>query len=76
MYKGKAISIADGGTFREDSWDRPGGGGGRARVLNGNHIEKGGVNFSAVYGELPPAAAKSREVNPEETGFHLSRLHV
>ncbi|MFT5999646.1 MAG: coproporphyrinogen III oxidase, partial [Neolewinella sp.] len=46
-----AISIADGGTFREDSWDRPGGGGGRARVLNGNHIEKGGVNFSAVYGE-------------------------
>jgi coproporphyrinogen III oxidase len=71
-----AISIADGGTFREDSWDRPGGGGGRARVLNGNHIEKGGVNFSAVYGELPPAAAKSLEVNPEETGFYATGVSI
>ncbi|MEL7160104.1 MAG: coproporphyrinogen III oxidase, partial [Bacteroidota bacterium] len=40
-----ALAAADGGTFREDEWERPGGGGGRARVLNGHHIEKGGVNF-------------------------------
>lgn len=40
--------------FAEDSWERPGGGGGRSRVIkNGNIIEKGGVNFSAVYGETP-----------------------
>lgn len=39
--------------FQEDSWQRPGGGGGHTRVIqNGNAFEKGGVNFSAVHGEL------------------------
>ena len=41
-------------TFEEDLWSRPGGGGGRTRVIqNGNVFEKGGVNFSAVEGVLP-----------------------
>ncbi len=49
-----------GGTFREDSWERPGGGGGRSRVIEeGEVFEKGGVNFSEVYGELSPEFAKS-----------------
>ena len=40
--------------FREDIWERPEGGGGRTRVIeNGNVIEKGGVNISAVHGKLP-----------------------
>lgn len=40
--------------FQEDIWKRPEGGGGRTRVIeNGNVFEKGGVNISAVYGELP-----------------------
>lgn len=40
--------------FEEDLWDREGGGGGRTRIIqNGNLIEKGGVNFSAVHGSLP-----------------------
>jgi coproporphyrinogen III oxidase len=40
--------------FTEDIWDRPEGGGGRTRVIqNGNAFEKGGVNFSAVYGPCP-----------------------
>ncbi|MEM7299044.1 MAG: oxygen-dependent coproporphyrinogen oxidase [Bacteroidota bacterium] len=40
--------------FHEDIWDRPEGGGGRSRVIkNGNLIEKGGVNFSAVEGSTP-----------------------
>ena len=40
--------------FQEDSWKRDGGGGGRTRVIEkGNIIEKGGVNFSAVYGATP-----------------------
>lgn len=45
----------DGGAnFREDLWERPEGGGGRSRILeNGNIFEKGGVNISAVHGELP-----------------------
>ncbi len=42
--------------FQEDLWKRPEGGGGRTRVIeNGNVFEKGGVNISAVHGELPVA---------------------
>lgn len=49
-----ALEQADGkGKFKEDKWERPGGGGGRARVIQGEVIEKGGVNFSAVHGALP-----------------------
>ena len=40
--------------FKEDVWKRPEGGGGRTRVIeNGSVFEKGGVNISAVHGELP-----------------------
>ncbi|PHN05847.1 oxygen-dependent coproporphyrinogen oxidase [Flavilitoribacter nigricans] len=50
----RQLEAADGsGRFREDAWERPGGGGGRARVIEGAHIEKGGVNFSAVHGAMP-----------------------
>ena len=36
-----------------DRWDRPGGGGGDTRILKeGRVIEKGGLNFSAVEGEV------------------------
>ena len=34
-----------------------GGGDGRSRVIHGQHIEKGGVNFSAVEGEMPEKIA-------------------
>lgn len=40
--------------FQEDIWKRPEGGGGRTRVIeNGYVFEKGGVNISAVHGQLP-----------------------
>lgn len=40
--------------FQEDLWERPEGGGGRTRVIeNGRVFEKGGVNISAVHGQLP-----------------------
>lgn len=50
-----ALEELDGsGRFEEDLWTRDGGGGGRTRVLeDGALIEKGGVNISAVHGELP-----------------------
>lgn len=45
--------------FHEDNWDRDGGGGGRTRVIeNGAVFEKGGVNISTVYGELPDPIKK------------------
>ncbi|MEM0938380.1 MAG: oxygen-dependent coproporphyrinogen oxidase [Bacteroidota bacterium] len=40
--------------FQQDKWDRSEGGGGRSRVIKqGDLIEKGGVNFSAVEGRTP-----------------------
>ncbi|CAN5265801.1 oxygen-dependent coproporphyrinogen oxidase [soil metagenome] len=45
--------------FREDNWDRDGGGGGRTRVIEkGDLFEKGGVNISKVWGELPDPIKK------------------
>jgi coproporphyrinogen III oxidase len=41
--------------FEPYTWQRPGGGGGTARVLSGGRIfERAGVNVSAVYGEQVP----------------------
>ncbi|MBV8250972.1 MAG: oxygen-dependent coproporphyrinogen oxidase [Chitinophaga sp.] len=46
-------------TFREDLWERPGGGGGKSRVIaDGNVFEKGGVSTSIVHGQLPEVMAQ------------------
>jgi len=43
--------VDGGGKFKEDSWQREEGGGGRSRVLSdGGVLEQGGVNFSEVWG--------------------------
>lgn len=48
-----ALEALDGTRFREDPWQREGGGGGWTRVLaDGGIFEKAGVNFSDVHGEL------------------------
>ncbi|GAB3988543.1 oxygen-dependent coproporphyrinogen oxidase [Spirosoma daeguense] len=54
------LTQADGtGSFQEDLWERPGGGGGRSRVMSGGTvIEKGGVGFSAVHGEATEATLR------------------
>jgi coproporphyrinogen III oxidase len=54
------LAQADGkATFHEDSWQRPGGGGGRSRVLtDGGVFEKAGVNFSEVFGQMSPEFAQ------------------
>ncbi len=53
-------ALDGGGHFVADEWQRPGGGGGRSRVLSeGAVFEKGGVNFSSVHGELRPDFAGS-----------------
>ncbi len=55
-----------GGKFREDIWERPLGGGGRSRVIEGQIIEKGGVNFSAVEGEMADEIANKLEMRGGE----------
>ena len=54
-----ALERTDGkATFREDIWQREGGGGGRTRVIEeGALFEKAGVNFSEVHGQLDEAFA-------------------
>ena len=56
------LVLADGGgvKFAETPWEHAGGGGGRTRVLlHGAVLEKGGVAFSAVTGEVSEQAAQS-----------------
>ncbi len=61
--------------FREDSWQRPGGGGGRSRVMEeGGVFEKAGVNFSHVHGENLPASATAHR--PELAGRSFTALGV
>ncbi|MCB1772437.1 MAG: coproporphyrinogen III oxidase [Gammaproteobacteria bacterium] len=71
----EALAEEDGCAFREDSWDRPGGGGGRSRVLEGGNVfEKAGVNFSLVHGDgLPPSATAQR---PELAGRSFRAMGV
>lgn len=50
--------------FHEDNWQREGGGGGRSRVIErGDVFEKGGVNVSTVFGELPDPIRRRFEVS-------------
>lgn len=61
--------------FHEDTWERPGGGGGRTRVIShGDLLEKGGVNFSEVSGNLPEEVA--REYGSEVTGFFATGISI
>ncbi len=72
----EALEQVDGqGLFIKDSWEREEGGGGLSCVLeNGQHIEKGGVNFSHVFGDnLPPSASVLR---PELAGRSFQALGV
>lgn len=69
------LEAADGGgRFREDLWERPEGGGGRTRTMEGARIEKGGVAFSAVHGPLPEALAKS--MNLPATDFFATGVSI
>jgi coproporphyrinogen III oxidase len=53
--------------FREDTWTREAGGGGRSRVLAGGEVfEQAGVGFSEVHGPGLPASATAQR--PELAG--------
>ena len=61
--------------FVEDLWNRPEGGGGKTRTLKeGNLIEKGGVNFSAVYGPTPEKILKA--LNLEQAKFYATGVSI
>ena len=69
------IAQIDGQSFTRDTWERPEGGGGISCVMEeGNVLERGGVNFSHVFGDkLPPSAMASR---PEVAGCKWEAMGV
>jgi coproporphyrinogen III oxidase len=71
-----ALEQTDGNAkFEEEKWERDGGGGGRTRVIqNGNIFEKGGVNFSAVDGNLPDSVKKA--LNVEQDDFFATGISI
>ena len=61
--------------FIEDKWKRDEGGGGITKVISkGNIFEKGGINFSSVYGILPYSIA--RHVKTEKGEFTVCGLSI
>jgi len=61
--------------FQEDPWTRAAGGGGKTRViLDGNIFEKGGVNFSAVFGQAPEFLQK--ELKNSESEFFATGVSI
>ena len=71
----KGLETVDGNSFKRDQWDRPEGGGGISRVIEeGNVLERGGVNFSHVYGAGLPASATA--ARPELAGRSFQAMGV
>jgi len=70
------LEIGDGkGSFLEDNWQRPGGGGGRTRIFkNGEIIEKGGVAFSAVHGPTPTKILEKLQL--EKADFYATGVSI
>lgn len=61
--------------FMEEQWDRGDGGGGRSRVIeNGDLIEKGGVNFSAVHGPTPKKILEALKLN--DADFYATGVSI
>ncbi|GJM30826.1 MAG: coproporphyrinogen oxidase [Cyclobacteriaceae bacterium] len=68
-------AVDGGGKFIEDKWQRPGGGGGRTRSFaKGNVIEKGGVNFSEVYGNTPQKILDALSL--EQADFYATGVSI
>jgi len=72
----RSLSDEDGsGSFLEDQWQRPDGGGGRTRLMAGGAVfEQAGVNFSHVLGSALPASATAHR--QELTGRSFEAMGI
>jgi coproporphyrinogen III oxidase len=71
--------LEGGRAFREDAWQRPGGGGGVSRVLAGGELfEKCGVNRSVVEGVMPGPMAQrlGARAGEAEAAFFVAGLSI
>ena len=65
------------GSFKSDHWDRLDGGSGISRVISGDRVyEKGGVNFSHVFGKAMPASASAQRPNLAGRAFEAMGLSL
>jgi coproporphyrinogen III oxidase len=73
-----ALEKLDGfGYFHQDLWDRKEGGGGRSRIMEGGKvIEKGGVNFSKVFGEMPDFLKSSDQLQDHSKSFFATGVSI
>ncbi len=73
----KGVEDINGKTkFQEENWIRSGGGGGRTRVIQSERvIEKGGVNYSAVYGTIPEKVAQELAL-PKDVEFYATGVSI
>lgn len=73
-----ALERLDGfGEFRPFVWDRPGGGGGQARVIEAGRVfERGGVNVSAVHGSAVPPSLAARHPGSAGRPFFATGLSM
>lgn len=73
-------ALDGGGSFREDVWQRPGGGGGVSRILaEGETFEKCGVNRSMVEGVMLPQMAQrlgARAGGEMESAFFVAGMSI
>ena len=75
----KQLEAADGkGKFISDVWQRKDGGGGISKVLtDGKIIQKGGVNFSAVWGPTPEPVLKSMNLSTDnQSDFFATGISI
>lgn len=77
----QSLLALDGVEYREDTWTREEGGGGRSRVFSGGKVfEKAGVNVSVVHGTLSPQAAQSmgggHELQGEDLDFFATGVSL
>ncbi len=71
----KELEQIDGKSFYQDRWERSKGGGGISCVIEqGNVFERGGVNFSYVFGGGLPASATA--ARPELSGRSFEAMGV
>jgi coproporphyrinogen III oxidase len=72
------VDSENGTSFREDSWKYDKGeGGGRTRIYeSGELLEKGGVNFSAIWGSSLPSSAATGFQVPEKTPFFATGVSL
>ncbi len=71
----ECLEKLDGTLFRRDRWERSEGGGGLSCVMErGNVFERGGVNYSHVFGQGLPASATA--ARPELSGRSFEAMGV